>query len=85
MPKKKIIISEAAFKQIVTEGILFENNVVDDVIKSRDFQKRVKELASSTIKDDKELEKKVREIVVKALNNLFKVLWQRKFFYTDSI
>lgn len=39
----------------------------------------------SFVKNDKDLEKRVKDIVVDSINSLFRVLWQRKNFYDSEI
>ena len=81
---KKIIITESMAKQLMLNELLNEG-VVDDVLKSQDFEKKVKKLAKETQKTDKEIEKIVKEIIVKCLNKFFKTLWQRSNFYANEI
>ena len=71
-------------KRLMTENIISESNV-DDIIKNRDFEKKVKDIAKDAIKNDKELEKEVKKIVAKSVDTLFKTLWQRSNFYRDEI
>lgn len=35
------------------------------------------------VKKDKNFEKRIKEICVDVVNNLFKLLWQRRNFYDD--
>lgn len=81
---KKIIITESMAKQLMLEELLNEG-LVDDVLKSQDFEKKVKKIAKDTQKTDKELEKMVKDIITKSLNKFFKILWQRSAFYANDI
>ena len=71
-------------KQLLNEELLKEG-LVDDVLKSQDFEKKVKKLAKDTQKTDKEIEKMIKDIIAKSLNKFFKTLWQRSAFYTNEI
>lgn len=82
MADKKLILTESQFNRIMAESILSESNI-DDIVKSRDFEKKVKETVASAIKNDKTIERKIREIVNKTISELFKVLWMRRDFYKD--
>ena len=73
---KTVIISESAFKKLVTEQIIEEGDLT-----KADVSKIVKD----TIKNDKEIEKKVKSLVAASVNTLFKTLWQRRNFYEDEI
>ena len=81
---KKIIISESMAKRLVSEGIINESGV-EDILKNRDFKKGVKDTALDAIKKDKEVEKEIKKIVGKSVENLFKTLWQRSQIWTNSI
>ena len=86
MKEKKIIISEQMAKRLLAESVILEN---EDILKSRELEKKIKDITKDTIKNDKQLdkdmEKKVRNIVAKTVNTLFRTLWQRRNFYEDSI
>ena len=81
---RKIIITETAAKQIMLEELIQEG-VVDDVLKSHDFEVKVKKIIKDTQKSDKELEKFVKDLILKSLNKFFKTLWQRNAFYVNEI
>lgn len=81
---KKVIITESMAKRIMLEGMLQEG-IVDDVLKSHDFETKVKKIVKDTQKSDKEIEKMVKDIIVKSLNKFFKTLWQRNAFYANEI
>ena len=75
---KKIIINESQLERL----ILSESNV-DDLLKSRELEKKIKDVAGNAIKNDKELEKKIKQIVGKTIKELFKTLWQRNMFWEN--
>lgn len=77
---KKLIINESQLERL----ILSESNV-DDLLKSRELEKKIKDVAGDAIKNNKQLEKLVKEIVGKTLKEFFKVLWQRNNFYINEI
>lgn len=81
---KKVILTEAMAKRLMMEEFINEG-IVDDVIKSHDFENKVKKIVKDTQKSDKELEKQMKDLIAKSLNKFFKVLWQRSAFYADSI
>lgn len=87
MANKKIILSESQYEQLVINSILTESNV-DDIIRSRDFEKKIKDTVADAIKNDKslekDLEKRIKKIVAKSVSELFRVLWQRKNFYENE-
>ena len=84
---KKLILSESQFNQLVINKILTESNI-DDVIKSRELERKIKDETISAVKNDKELEreleKKIKKIVAKSVSELFKVLWQKRVFYEND-
>ena len=84
---KKLILSESQFNQLVINKILTESNI-DDVIKSRELERKIKDETISAVKNDKELEreleKKIKKIVAKSVSELFKVLWQKRTFYEND-
>ena len=84
---KKLILSESQFNQLVINKILTESNI-DDVIKSRELERKIKDETISAVKNDKELEreleKKIKKIVAKSVSELFKVLWQKRAFYEND-
>ena len=81
---KKLILSESQFNRLIVNKILAESNI-DDVIKSRELERKIKDETISAVKNDKELEreleKKIKKIVAKSVSELFKVLWQKRTFY----
>ena len=77
---KKLIINESQLERLV----LSESNI-DDLLKSRELEKKIKDVAGNAIKNDKQLEKTVKEIVGKTIKELFRTLWQRNNFYINEI
>lgn len=81
---KRLIINESQFNQLIINGILTESNF-DEILKSHELEKKIKDVTSSAIKNDKglerELEEKVRKVVAKSVSELFKTLWQKKCFW----
>lgn len=77
---KKIIISEDALKALVKENIIEEANMTD-----AEFNSKVKSAVSDAVKNDRELEKRVKKIVANSVNTLFRTLWQRSNFYENEI
>jgi hypothetical protein len=77
--KKTIIINESTLKKSIEAQILMESGlnksdvekIVKDTLKSRDAEK--------------DLDKKVKKLVAKSVNTLFKTLWQRSNFYENEI
>ena len=86
MPKK-LILKESQLNQLIINRILTENNV-NDIIKSKELEKKIKDETLCAIKNDKllekELEKKIKKIVSKSVSELFKVLWQKRNFYEND-
>lgn len=77
---KKVIINESTIKDIVVRQILEENGL---------SKSEVENIVKSTFKNDrqlnKDMEKKVKDIVADCVNMLFKTLWQRRNFYENEI
>ena len=82
MADKKLILTESQMQQLFVNELLTESNI-DDILKSRELEKKIKDTTVSAIKNDKDLERKIREIVNKTISELFKVLWMRRDFYKD--
>jgi len=84
---KKLILNESQFNQLIVNKILTESNI-DDIIKSRELERKIKDETISAVKNDKELEreleKKIKKIVAKSVSELFKVLWQKRTFYEND-
>ena len=75
MEKHKIMLTEAQ------ATILLEKA---DWTKA-DIERAVSAAIKSNNDVKKDLEKKVKEIVAKSVNTLFRTLWQRHNFYEDEI
>ena len=88
MASKKIILKESQYEQLMINSILTESTV-DDILKSREFEKKIKDAIAAAIKNDKslekDLEKKVKKVVTNCVSELFKTLWQRRSFYENMI
>ena len=77
---KKIIISESTMKKIAAYQIL------EDVGMSKsDVEAIVRNVIKNDKQMNKDIEKKVKNIVADCVNMLFKTLWQRRNFYEDEI
>lgn len=85
---KKLILNESQYEQLMINSILTESNV-DDVLRSRELEKKIKDTVAAAIKNDKslekDLEKKVKKVVTNCVSELFKTLWQRRSFYENMI
>jgi hypothetical protein len=84
MPKK-IIINESTLKRLMFEEYINKNDIPSIIKNNPEVKRSIDDIVKSSLKDDKEIEKKVKEIVAKAVNTLFKTLWQRSNFYEDEI
>jgi hypothetical protein len=67
-------------KAIIANQILEENGISRSEIISA-----VKDALKNDSSVNKDLEKKVRELVASSVNTLFRTLWQRRNFYEDEI
>ena len=77
---KKVIISESTMKKIAAYQIL------EDVGMSKsDVEAIVRNVIKNDKQMNKDIEKKVKNIVADCVNMLFKTLWQRRNFYEDEI
>ena len=63
-------------KVIINESTL-KRIIAEDYLKKQDLK--------TFVKNDKELEKKIKDIVANSINDLFRILWQRKNFYDTEI
>ncbi len=77
---KKVIISESMFAKILANNLLEEAN-----LSKEDVTKIVKDSFKNDRELNKNVEKKVKELVAKTINTLFRTLWQRRNFYEDEI
>lgn len=81
---KKLIITESMAKRLFGEKVLKEAELSKDEVK-----KIAKDAAKETVKNDrdinKDMEKKIKDLVAGCVNKLFMTLWQRRNFYEDEI
>ena len=77
---KKVIVNESTLKKAIASQLLEEAGL------SKTDEENIDK---STIKSDrqlnKDIEKKVKDIVANCVNTLFKTLWQRRNFYENEI
>ena len=77
---KKVIVNESTLKKAIASQLLEEAGL---------SKTDVENIVKSTIKSDRQLnrdiEKKVKDIVANCVNTLFKTLWQRRNFYENEI
>ena len=77
---KKVIINESTLKKAIASQLLEEAGL---------SKTNVENIVKNTIKSDrqlnKDIEKKVKDIVANCVNTLFKTLWQRRNFYENEI
>ena len=77
---KKVIINESTLKKAIASQLLEEAGL---------SKTDVENIVKSTIKSDrqlnKDIEKKVKDIVANCVNTLFKTLWQRRNLYENEI
>ena len=64
-------------KKIIVNESTMKRLVSEEYIEKKDLK--------NLIKNDKDLEKRVRAIVADAVNDLFRTLWQRRNFYDSEI
>ena len=77
---KKIIVNEETFKALVKQRIIEEANITYSELNGK-----VKSAVSDAIKNDRELEKKIKKIVADSVSLVFKTLWQRDNFWHSEI
>lgn len=82
---KKIIIRENTFKRLMVEEYVNKTDIPSIIKNNSEIKKLIQDVSKETLKNDKDLEKKVKDIVAKCVNTLFKTLWQRSNFYEDEI
>lgn len=82
---KKIIIREDTFKRLMMEEFVNKTDVISIVKNSPEMKHFIEDMSKDALKNDKALEKKVKEIVANSVNTLFRTLWQRSNFYEDEI
>ena len=77
---KKVIINESTLKKAIASQLLEEAG-----LSKSDVENIVKSTFKSDRQFNKDIEKKVKDIVANCVNTLFKTLWQRRNFYEDEI
>ena len=77
---KKVIISESAMKQIMENQLLEEAGLTKS-----DVEDIVKRTFKSDRQFNKDIDKKIKNVVADCVNMLFKTLWQRRNFYENEI
>jgi DNA-binding transcriptional regulator YhcF (GntR family) len=77
---KKIIINESTLKKAIASQLLEEAGLTKS-----DVENIVKSTFKSDRQFNKDIEKKVKDIVANCVNTLFKTLWQRRNFYENEI
>ena len=77
---KKVIINESTLKKAIASQLLEETG-----LSKTDVENIVKSTFKSDRQFNKDIEKKVKDIVANCVNTLFKTLWQRRNFYENEI
>ena len=77
---KKVIINESTLKKAIASQLLEEAGLC-----KTDVENIVKSTFKSDRQFNKDIEKKVKDIVANCVNTLFKTLWQRRNFYENEI
>ena len=77
---KKVIINESTLKKAIASQLLEEAG-----LSKTDVENIVKNTFKSDRQFNKDIEKKVKDIVADCVNTLFKTLWQRRNFYENEI
>lgn len=77
---KKVIINESTLKKAIASQLLEEAG-----LSKSDVENIVKSTFKSDCQFNKDIEKKVKDIVANCVNTLFKTLWQRRNFYENEI
>ena len=77
---KKVIINESTLKKAIASQLLEEAG-----LSKTDVENIVKNTFKSGRQFNKDIEKKVKDIVANCVNTLFKTLWQRRNFYENEI
>ena len=77
---KKFIINESTLKKAIASQLLEEAG-----LSKTDVENIVKSTFKSDRQFNKDIEKKVKDIVANCVNTLFKTLWQRRNFYENEI
>ena len=84
MAGKKVIISEEMMQKLVVEEIMSKADIAA-LGDNRDFKDAVNKALKNNREADKELEKKVRQIVADSVKVLLRGLWERNNFWTGLI
>ena len=84
MAGKKVIISESMMQRLMVEEIMSKADIAA-LGDNRDFKDAVNKALKNNREVDKELEKKVRQIVADSVKVLFRGLWERNNFWTGLI
>ena len=77
---KKVIVNESTLKKAIASQLLEEAG-----LSKSDVENIVKSTFKSDRQFNKDIEKKVKDIVANCVNTLFKTLWQRRNFYENEI
>ena len=77
---KKVIVNESTLKKAIASQLLEEAG-----LSKTDVENIVKNTIKSDRQLNKDIEKKVKDIVANCVNTLFKTLWQRRNFYENEI
>ena len=77
---KKVIINESTLKKAIASQLLEEAG-----LSKTDVENIVKSTFKSDRQFNKDIEKKVKDIVANCVTTLFKTLWQRRNFYENEI
>ena len=77
---KKVIVNESTLKKAIASQLLEEAG-----LSKTDVENIVKNTFKSDRQFNKDIEKKVKDIVANCVNTLFKTLWQRRNFYENEI
>ena len=77
---KKVIINESTLKKAIASQLLEEAG-----LSKTDVENIVKNTIKSDRQLNKDIEKKVKDIVANCVNTLCKTLWQRRNFYENEI
>lgn len=84
MAGKKIIVTENQMKQLMAEEFMSKADIAS-LADNRDFKDAVAKAMKNNREADKDLEKKVRQIVADSVKVLFRGLWERNNFWTGLI
>ena len=84
MAGKKIIISESQMQQLVMEEVMSKADIAS-LADNKDFKDAIVKAMKNNREADKDLEKKVRQIVADSVKVLFRSLWERNNFWAGLI